>query len=149
MSYFCHGNLGGEKLDKLRCFCFFVVLIFVQLDFNGCFGCWRRQNSSLTTQSSMIKYIDENNFTSWDSSKNIMKWYWNQPKVKSLSQKCICKAIGCFLFPQWKYSFIKRGKKILLVPFLFSRKGCHCSGWKDTTMWSFRVCLTSAFSISF
>ena len=65
----------------------------------------------LQLKASMIKYIDENNFTSWDLSKNIMKWYWNQPKVKSLSYKCIRKAIGCFLFPQWKYSFIKRKKK--------------------------------------
>ena len=38
----CHGNSRKEKLDELRCFCFLVVLVFVQLDFNGCFGYWEQ-----------------------------------------------------------------------------------------------------------
>ena len=45
-----------------------VVLVFIQLDMNGCFGCWEQERIALLQyKASTASYTVKYHFTSWDS----------------------------------------------------------------------------------
>ena len=71
----------------------------------------------LQLKASVINFTDENNFTSWNSSKNIMRSTKSYiPFIKVYPQ-----GHWCFFLSQYQYSFIKRKEKIFFHLFYLEK----------------------------
>ncbi|XP_030963302.1 receptor-like protein 15 [Quercus lobata] len=84
-----------------------VVLVFIQLDMNGCFGCWEQERIALLQyKASTASYTDKYHFTSWDSDNKE-------------SDCCEWKGVKCNL---------KTGRVIQLA-LDYAMYGSDCCGW--------------------